>query len=136
MATKFHEKHLNAYYSWSNMKRRCDNKNHKDYKNYGGRGISYDKSWKRFAGFYADMGDREKNLSLDRINNNKGYSKENCRWATRAVQNNNSRKNKLIEYNGLSLPLRSWSEKLGINRSTLAQRIYVYKWNISKCLSK
>lgn len=122
------------YYSWSNMKRRCNNKNDKD---YGGRGISYDKKWEDFMGFYEDMFSTYKNgLTLDRIDNNGNYCKSNCRWATRKQQNRNTRKNRRFNYLGQKKLLSEWSEITGIPRSTLAQRIYVYGWQVEDALSR
>jgi hypothetical protein len=69
---------------------RCRRETHPEYPNYGGRGIVVCDRWRSFEDFYADMGDRPTNKhSLDRINNDLGYSPENCRWTTRDVQNNN-----------------------------------------------
>jgi len=77
------------------MKRRCGNKNDKSWPNYGGRGISVCERWMTYANFLADMGRRPAGTSLDRIDNNKGYSPDNCRWATVEEQQRNRRNNKL-----------------------------------------
>ncbi len=93
--SKRHSKNYPTYSSWQHMKDRCLNPNNKYYKNYGGRGITICDRWvNSFEDFLEDMGDREKYLSLDRIDNNKGYSKENCKWSTRKEQANNTRRNK------------------------------------------
>lgn len=75
--------------TWSDMKKRCDNPKCKFYKNYGGRGIIYCKRWNIFENFLEDMDEKPEGKSLDRIDNNKGYSKKNCRWATAKEQNGN-----------------------------------------------
>jgi hypothetical protein len=83
------------YLVWAAMKRRCNNTKTKDYPGYGGRGIKVCKEWDSFDQFIIDMGQRPTSKhSIDRINNDEGYSKDNCRWATAKEQANNTRRNK------------------------------------------
>jgi len=82
-----------TYRSWADMVKRCTNPKNWAWKYYGGRGIKVCKKWvNSFDAFLKDMGERDKDLTLDRINNNGNYEKRNCRWATRAVQSQNRRK--------------------------------------------
>lgn len=88
------------YRTWAKMKERCYNKNSKDYVNYGARGIIVCDEWiNSFETFLKDMGKKPSCSSIDRIDNNKGYCKCNCKWATRKEQNNNRRNNVKIIYN-------------------------------------
>lgn len=80
-----------AYAAWCNMKNRCDSPKNRQWNDYGGRGITYDPRWKSFEHFIADMGDAPVGRSLDRIDNDKGYSKKNCRWADISTQRRNKR---------------------------------------------
>ena len=112
-----------TYTCWVNMKQRCDKEDAAQYKDYGGRGITYDPRWKDFVAFLEDMGPRPDNSSLDRIDFNDNYYKENCRWASRQVQNENRRSVTFYELNGESLTLNGWAAKTGIGRLTLRKRI-------------
>jgi hypothetical protein len=105
------------------MKDRCFNITNKSYANYGGRGISVCKRWECFENFYEDMGEPPEGRSLDRIDNNKGYSPGNCRWATRKEQNTNQRSNVLIEFAGRTQTLSEWANEKGINRMTIRSRL-------------
>lgn len=93
MMTKHGMARTRTYKSWEAMKIRCLNKSNKDYKYYGGRGITVCKEWLIFENFYKDMGDRPQGKTLDRIKNDKGYFKSNCKWSTSKEQANNRRNN-------------------------------------------
>lgn len=113
-----------SYKSWNDMKSRCLNKKHKSYNNYGGRGIKICDKWLKFENFYEDMGDRPRNMSLDRINNSGNYCKENCRWATAKEQANNTRSNHLVTCNGKIMNITQWAKELNVSRSTLYGHLF------------
>ncbi len=123
------------YSIWRNMKTRCYNKNFKQYKDYGGRGIKVYKRWfDSFENFYLDMGDPPEKHSLDRKNNNGNYCKSNCRWSTPSMQNNNSRSNVKFTFQGKTLTLKQWAKKLNFNYDTLRYRLLYYNWSLTKSM--
>ncbi len=126
-----------VYNKWKSIKQRCNDKNLPHYNLWGGRGITYDKKWVTFEGFYYDFGfTYKKGHSIDRINNNGNYTKENCRWATYKEQANNRRDNTLLTYKNITKTLAQWADSLGIKHSTLCMRLYNYNWGIEKSLTK
>lgn len=86
-----------TYKSWTAMKYRCLKVDSRQYPDYGGRGIIVCERWMKFENFLADMGERPEGRTLDRINNDGGYSPENCRWATRSEQQKNKRPAKRLD---------------------------------------
>jgi hypothetical protein len=112
------------YNTWISMKDRCFNKNNRNYKNYGGRGITVCDEWRKsFLTFYNDMGKRPSEKSLDRIDNNGNYCKNNCRWATPKEQNRNTRRNKKIEAFGKIKTIVEWSEEFNFSRRFLTNLV-------------
>lgn len=120
------------YSVWTDMKQRCYNPNEIAYKNYGERGIEVCNEWKNdFGEFYdwAINNGYSDNLEIDRINNNQNYSPDNCRWITHQEQQLNKRDNKMITYNGITKPLKSWTDELGIDYHKTLCRLWI-GWSI------
>lgn len=112
------------YYIWGNMVGRCTNPQAGKWDRYGGRGIAVCDRWREFENFYADMAPRPSlSHSLDRINNDAGYSPENCRWATQKEQCRNRSNNKWITLNGVTKKLFEWCEEIGISPKTFRSRL-------------
>lgn len=115
---------IKEYRAWHSMKDRCLCKNNTNYHNYGGRGITVCSRWlESYENFLTDMGRCPDGMSLDRLDNMKGYDKNNCRWATMEEQNNNTRQNIFLTYNGITLTIAQWARKIGMKKITLWQRI-------------
>lgn len=125
-----------VYSAWREMMRRCYNTKSNTYERYGNRGITVCDEWHDINNFLKDMGQPQKGQSIDRIDNDKGYSKENCRWATSREQARNRRSNRLIEYKGKIKPLIEWAEIYQIDYQLLWQRITKLKWDIEKALNQ
>jgi len=113
------------YKAWLNMKQRCSNPNRKNYSDYGGRGIAVCDRWLNFKNFLADMGTKPSpKHSLDRINNDGDYQKNNCKWSTRVEQQNNLRNNKpLITIENDTRTIAQWAKKMGFSASVIHNRL-------------
>lgn len=120
---------------WSSMRSRCNNPNDSDFKNYGGRGIAVCEEWSDFVIFmkWALASGYSESLSIDRIDNDKGYCPSNCKFSSRIEQNNNKRNNVFIEFQGESLTATQWARKLGKKPKTIDSRIRL-GWPISMVL--
>lgn len=121
---------------WKIMIARCYNPKNKSYPNYGGRGITVCQEWRdSFERFIEDMGMPEDGMTIDRIDVNGPYSKENCRWATRGQQMRNMRRNRRFECRGEMLTVAEMAEKYGINPDSLSSRIYQQGLSIEEAIS-
>lgn len=123
---------------WYEMRKRCRDSKCKHFKHYGGKGIKVCDEWQNsfeafrdwaLANGYAD------NLTIDRIDVNGDYCPENCRWATREVQSNNTGANHYLTHNGETHTLSEWAKITGIKYSTLRSRINLYGWDAEKALT-
>lgn len=120
--------------TWNNMLNRCK-PGHAQAKDYFLRGISVCERWLEFESFYEDMGECPPGMTLDRINNDLGYSPDNCRWASRVEQCNNSRKNHYVEYRGVTKSLAEWSRELGMPYSMIKKRLK-RGWDVERAFSQ
>lgn len=111
-----------TYKVWVSLRQRCNNESCKDYKNYGARGIKTSEDWETFEGFLKDMGVKPDKLSLERIDNNSDYCKENCKWATRLEQNNNKRDNTGFEIEGKRVIRTEIQNKMNWTRDMYRRR--------------
>lgn len=122
--TRHGKRYSRAYKAWLHMKDRCLNPRNKNFARYGGRGITICQPWiDSFIAFYQDMGDPPPAHSLDRIDNDGPYCRENCRWATRKTQMNNMSTNHPITANGETHTLAEWSHMTGLDRFIIADRL-------------
>ena len=112
-----------TYMSWQSMKKRCLNPNNQAYANYGLRGITVCKRWMNdFNAFLRDMGEQPPGMSLERINNNEGYSPSNCWWATKSEQARNRRQTVILTFNGKTQCQFAWELELGLSKGALYYR--------------
>lgn len=124
---------------WHSMYCRCYYKSTNQYKNYGGRGIKVCEEWKHIQGFinfynWAINNGYEETLTLDRIDNNKGYCPSNCRWITPKEQSNNRRNNVYYTFNGETKTSKQWCELYNISQTTLLDRLK-RGWTLEQALT-
>lgn len=127
------------YNTYHHMKRRCYDSTSSAFSNYGARGIKVCERWLLPNGvglrnFVEDMGEKPKGYTLERKWNDGDYSPENCIWASRTVQNNNTRANRRLTINGVTKTLADWCKESDIKPSTIRQRFYTYRWPIERAL--
>ena len=119
---------------WNSMHDRCYNPKAANYPRYGGRGIFVCNEWHNFEPFYEFFGDLPSGSTIDREDNDGPYAPWNCRVASKTEQNRNKRTNRLLEFNGESLPISVWSERTGLHRATIVNRIR-RGWSIEETLT-
>lgn len=127
-----------AYDIYHGMIQRCTNPKVRSYKNYGGRGIRVAEDWlgdSGFVNFLANMGEPPSSqYSIERIDTNGNYCKENCKWIEKRLQSKNRRGNKYISHNGVTMTVTEWSLSLGLSKDTVRRRLSL-GLSIEKCLS-
>lgn len=123
---KYNARDRKLYFRWSDIKGRCYNPNDSAYHNYGGRGIKMCPEWEDdFFAFrdWAIANGYDEKLSIDRIDNNKGYSPDNCRWTNAKTQSNNRRSNRYITIDGITKTMMEWSEYYNIDYHQIQKRL-------------
>lgn len=136
-STRHGMRQTRIYNIWGLMVSRCTNPNTPCYNRYGGRGIEVCPEWREsFRAFYewSMLNGYEENLTIDRINNDEGYSPSNCRWVTMKVQANNTSRNHALTFNGQTHTLAEWAALIGIHRNTLTSRI-VRGWDTERAIT-
>lgn len=124
------------YRIWRNMKSRCACSSAAKHFNYGGKGITVCEEWNEFSAFreWALSNGYTDNLTIDRKDSSKGYTPENCRWATTKEQNNNTSQNHILDYNNFSGTIAQWAERIGLPYKVLSERIR-REWTIERALN-
>lgn len=123
-----------TYRIWKGMHRRCSKPGSSRYEYYGGRGIAVCERWCSFENFFADMGEAG-DMSLDRLDNSKGYEPGNCVWANKTVQARNQRTNRMIKHDGQTLCLAEWADHLGMSRHVIQARLKL-GWSVEWALTE
>lgn len=120
------------------MKQRCYYPKNKEYKSYGGKGITVCEEWLNYESFkrWAIENGYNDGLTIDRIDNTKGYCPSNCRWVSAKEQSLNRTDNRRLEFNGCKLTMVEWADKLGISIQTLSNRINTYGWSVERALTE
>lgn len=124
------------YSIWTDMKTRCYNRNSNRYKRYGARGIKVCDRWLVFANFLTDMGPRPSGMTLDRINNDRDYSPDNCRWASNHTQIRNSSKARMLTHDGFTMCISEWAERTDMPDYVIERRLNQLKWTVERALTE
>ena len=121
---------------WRGMIERCSNPASTSYPDYGARGIRVCRRWMKFDNFLADMGKRPgQHYTIERMDNTKGYSLTNCRWATRREQARNRSTNRFLEFDGKRMCLKDWADELGVTIQLLTSRLDRNGWGVERALT-
>ena len=128
----------NLHWVWAAMIQRCENANSKDYPVYGGRGISVCPEWRNDFGVFAKWAignGYAPKMTIDRTDNNAGYTPKNCAWRTIKDQMRNQSKTVFVEWKGEKRSLQEWSDITGISDKTLRGRIISRGWDIDRAMT-
>ena len=134
-ATKHGLRRHPSYGVWKSMIDRCTNPKSTKFSYYGGRGIGVCESWLRVETFILDMGICPVGFTLERIDNNKGYSPENCKWATLFEQSRNKRSNRMFTYQGVTQCVADWARQFNISELSLRSRLNI-GWSFEDAISQ
>jgi hypothetical protein len=124
-----------TYVVWCGMRERCNCATHKDYPDYGGRGIKVCARWNDYAAFLADMGERPAGLTIERRDTDGDYEPSNCYWATYTEQNNNRRFNVFLERGDRRQTVAQWAHEFGLHPDRLRARLK-RGWPLEKALTQ
>lgn len=123
------------YIAWHSMKQRCLNPTNDRYHRYGGRGIKICRAWiDDFRAFLSDMGRRPSGTTIERRDNDGGYCKDNCKWATNHEQSRNTSRNRMISFRDETLCVEDWRRRLGMSHATIHYRLN--NWPIERALTE
>ena len=125
------------YHIWLNMRQRCKNPKHPSYVNYGERGIFVCEEWDDYLNFrgWAMSNGYQDDLTIDRIDNDGGYSPDNCRWTGRDIQSHNKRSNRMLTFKDKTQDITQWAEETGISFSAIISRLDKYGWSVEDTLT-
>ncbi len=133
--TKHGYSRSSEYHNYHTMINRCYNSSADNYEDYGGRGIKVCERWlESFTNFLYDMGHRPDGMTIDRLNSNGNYEPYNCKWSTPKEQSNNKTNNRFITFDGVTLTIAQWSERLGYNYNVIYYRLE-NGWSVEKTLT-
>jgi hypothetical protein len=124
-----------TYRIWTNMVSRCTNPNFDSFKWYGGRGISVCDRWRKFQNFLDDMGVAPDGKSIDRRETNGNYEPSNCRWATQTEQTNNTRRNRILTWNGRTYTQAQLAREVGVDQKLISERLK-RGWTLERAVQK
>ena len=124
-----------TYRAWVNMKQRCCNPKNPQFHDYGGRGIYIYGPWLEYKAFLEDMGEVPEGMTLERVDNHKGYGPDNCIWAPRSVQARNTRQTRILTFKGKTQCMKDWANDYGLTREQLRDRLNKLGWPLEKALT-